>query len=59
MRERIDELYEYCCKRITFREQQIIFGTMGLKNILQKYNKEDALDLAKTYVLTKDIKYGR
>lgn len=49
------DTYSYCCKLITLGEQKIIFGTVGLKNILKKYTKQEAVDMVQAY-LTESVK---
>ena len=45
-----DEAYKYICMEISLLEQKQIFGTIGLNNILQKYDREDAIYMVKLHL---------
>ena len=49
-----DDVYKYCCIKITLLEQYKLFGTMGLANILKKYSKAEAIVMAKNYINLRD-----
>jgi hypothetical protein len=36
-------------------EQKIIFGTVGLKNILDRYGKDDAIRMASDYIERRNV----
>ena len=48
------DAYDACCRLITLGEQKIIFGTVGLKNILKKYDKIEAVNMVKEYLTSKE-----
>lgn len=49
------DAYAYCCQYITLGEQKIIFGTVGFKNILKKYDRLTAVNMVKDYLTTKGV----
>lgn len=58
MVKKFDSIYKVLCQDITMGEQKIIFGTVGLNNILEKYTKADAINMARAYIERRDQKDG-
>lgn len=58
MTRQFNPLYEMLCINMTLLEQKQLFGTCGIKNILAKYPKEDALMMARNYIVRRDNIYG-
>ena len=55
MTKSFDSIYTLICQEITMGEQKIIFGTVGLKNILDRYGKDDARRMASDYIERRNI----
>lgn len=55
MTKSFDSIYTLICQEITMGEQKIIFGTVGLKNILDRYGKDDAIRMASDYIERRNI----
>lgn len=58
MTSKFDSIYKTLCQDITLGEQKIIFGTIGISNILEKYTKADAINMARSYIERRDQDNG-
>lgn len=54
MTRKFNPVYEALCVNMTLLEQKQLFGTCGIKNILEKYTKADAVMMAQNYIQRRD-----
>lgn len=52
--KQFDTVYGLICQKMTLGEQKMVYGTVGLKNILKLYTKDDAINMAHNYISRRD-----
>lgn len=52
--KQFDTIYSLVCQKMTLGEQKQVYGTVGLKNILKIYPKDDAINMAYNYISRRD-----
>lgn len=52
--KQFDTVYGLICQQMTLGEQKQVYGTVGLKNILNLYTKDDAINMAYNYLSRRD-----
>ena len=55
-RVRYNRLYDLICKSMTIKEELIVFGTCGLRNIVKKHGAEESENLARAYIKEREDK---